>query len=138
MDSIVQHVMTREPAYVETTSTVREALEKMYSMDIRHLPVLDGGELVGMLSDRDLRNLYIRPGEDRGTENINDVILDQPVSKLMSSNVLSVMPDTPISELIDLMIENKVGAVPVVDGEEGSLKGIVSYIDILRAARELF
>jgi len=59
---------------------------------------------------------------------------DAPVADLMSSDVISVELETGIDEIIDLMIDEKVGAVPVVD-DRGVLVGIVSYVDLLNELR---
>lgn len=116
-------IMTSNVVTIRQTATVREALKTLEELDVRHLPVLDEKkELVGMLSDRDLLRLQ------RTRE-----ILEQPVSDVMSGDVLSVSPATDVVEIIDLMSENKVGAVPVVD-RDYHLAGIVSYVDVLRAA----
>lgn len=122
---VVEEIMTKNPVTVESTATVREAVEKLYELDVRHVPVIEDGNLVGILSDRDMRAF-----EPRWSQ-----LLENPVSNLMSSDVLSVEPETEVADLIDTMIEQKVGAVPVVDST-GELVGIVSYIDVLRAARD--
>ncbi|RME60971.1 MAG: CBS domain-containing protein, partial [Candidatus Dadabacteria bacterium] len=63
--------------------------------------------------------------------------LSEPVSKIMHTDVITISPDTTLDEMIDLFIDEKIGAVPVVDPESNHLEGIVSYIDILKAVREL-
>lgn len=86
-----------------------------------------------MLSDRDLRGLAVpdvNAGELQGT-----VIraLDASVATVMSSNVVSVEEEDEIEDVVELMLDTKVGAIPVVDGD-GVLVGIISYIDVLRKA----
>jgi CBS domain-containing protein len=102
------------------------------TLDIRHLPIVDAkGALVGMLSDRDLRTLsdpYVVMDEYVG--NLQSV-LDTNVATLMSTNVFSVKPDSDASEIVKLMLEHKIGAVPVVE-PGGMLVGIVSYVDLIR------
>lgn len=123
-------LMTENPRTVRVDDPMGEAVEVLESMDFRHLPVVDEqGELVGMLSDRDLRALEVPYAED--TETVVTVLQKArvPVSTLMSSNVVSVAPDADVAELMELMLENKIGAIPVVDGE-GALRGIVSYADV--------
>jgi acetoin utilization protein AcuB len=65
-------------------------------------------------------------------------VLDASIASLMSSDLLSVSPETDVTEVVDLMIEHRVGAIPVVGDEGDDLLGIISYVDILRAARDLF
>lgn len=116
-------IMTSNVVTIRENATVREALRTLEELDVRHLPVLDERkELVGMLSDRDL--LRLRKSQD---------VLQQSVSDVMSADVLSVTPATDVVEIIDLMAENRVSAVPVLDND-CHLAGIVSYVDVLRAA----
>jgi len=130
-------VMTPNPATVPPDATVAEVWDVMRERAVRHLPVVDRGALVGMLSDRDLARfdvarLFIAEGADglrRG--------LGTPAAKLMSTDVVSVDPDAELAEVIDLLVENRIGAVAVVRPETQELVGIVSYIDVLEAVRDL-
>jgi acetoin utilization protein AcuB len=129
--------MTADVATVDETTTIGEALELMEERDVRHLPVLRGTEVVGMLSDRDLRGLGLSLVTDvEGMERLK-ARFRAPVSELMSSNVLTVDPETGVGEIVDLMLEEKISAVPVVDDDTNELKGIVSYVDVMRAVREM-
>jgi len=128
-------LMTEDPVTIPMMAKVGQAMRLLHSLDVRHLPVVDeDGSLVGMLSDRDLRGLAIPDvagGEYVGTI---ETALDAPVSSIMTSDVISVDVEADAAEIIDLMIDRKIGAVPVVDGD-GALVGIVSYVDLLRELR---
>jgi acetoin utilization protein AcuB len=117
-------IMTTNVISIRPTATVREALKTLDELDVRHLPVVDerSHELLGMLSDRDL--LAVRR---------SDEALRRPVSELMSGDVVSVGPGSDVAEIIELMTENRIGAVPVVD-RDAHLAGLVSYVDVLREA----
>lgn len=129
---VVADLMTSEPATVLWTASVGAALAKLHRLDVRHLPVVDEeGALVGMLSDRDFRPLPHDAASSRSPSP------ELPVSDLMSSDVLSVQAETSARELIDLLLDQKVGALPVTDSE-GALVGIVSYIDVLRGLQGAF
>ena len=126
-------LMTEDPTTVGMNATVQKAIGLLHALDVRHLPVVDEeGTLVGMLSDRDVRGLAFP--EVLGAEYAGTIqtALDAPVASVMSANVLSVDLEADAAEIIDLMLDQKVGAVPVVDAD-GTLVGIVSYMDILRA-----
>ncbi len=126
-------LMTAKPMTVPETAKVRRAVEILQEMEIRHLPVVNAtGELVGMLSDRDLRSLAIPWFAGREHTGEIRTALEARVSSLMSGDVISVQEETDVSEIVDLMLENKVGALPVTDGD-GALVGIISYVDVLRA-----
>jgi acetoin utilization protein AcuB len=126
-------LMTEKPVTIRANATVRRAAELLQTLDIRHLPVVDeGGNLVGMLSDRDLRSVsipFVLGDEYVGTVR---AALDARVATIMNSDVLSVDEEADAAEVVDLMLDNKIGAVPVLDGD-GALVGIVSYMDVLRA-----
>lgn len=118
-------LMTEDPMTLPVNAKVRDALSVLQTLEIRHLPIVsESNELLGMLSDRDLRSAKASD-------------LEMRVVELMSADVMSVGPEADATEVIDLMIESKVGAVPVVDDETSSLVGIISYIDVLRHLRPL-
>jgi acetoin utilization protein AcuB len=127
-------LMTSSPATIRPEATIRQAVALLQDLDVRHLPVVDvEGRLVGMLSDRDLRALaipFISGGESQGTLM---TALGSPVSAVMSADVLSVDPEAEVDDIVELMLDSKIGAVPVVDRDRG-LVGIVSYVDVLREA----
>ncbi len=126
-------LMTENPVTVDPMTTVRRAIELLHTLDIRHLPVVsEERELVGMISDRDLRVLSVQyAGGAEPLGNV-EITLEARVASLMKDVVLAVEADAAASEVIDLMIEHKIGAVPVTD-LNGTLVGIISYIDVLRA-----
>lgn len=126
---VVEEVMSRDPFTLRVTDTVETALKQLMEADVRHLPVVEGGRLAGIISDRDLRAIV------PGGYGESSSRLSESVASVMSSDVISVSPETDMSEVIDLMIEHKVGAIPVVESNE-KLVGIVSYVDALRVARE--
>lgn len=123
-------IMTEKPITRDVSASLSDVIETMIDKDIRHLPIVSGDELVGMISDRDLRqfsrDVVALNGKARAT-------LAAPISTFMSSDVLTADAEDDIDDLIDRMVENRIGALPIVDGD-GVLVGIVSYIDILRAA----
>jgi len=131
---IAQDLMTKNPARIAQDAKVRDAVGLLSELDVRHLPVVNSDdEVVGMLSDRDLRALTIPTFSAGEYEGKVIRALDAKVATVMSADVLTVDTDADIYEVVDLMLDNKVGAVPVVD-PDGNLVGIISYIDVLRAA----
>lgn len=132
---IIEEVMSRDPYAATVTSSIRHVLRILAETDVRHIPIVDHDRLVGIVSDRDLR--AVLPDAFKQFEHPGEVarLLSEPISRLMSGDVVCVNPEDELTEAVDLMIEQKIGAVPVV--EPGSLKliGILSYVDVLRAAR---
>lgn len=134
---VAEDLMSTSPFVVSVTETIRRVMAKLMESDVRHLPVVDEGRLVGMISDRDLRRLIDPMFELAPVTRARSDELEQPISVLMSSDVISVNPDSEIEEVIDLMIEHKIGAVPVTEPDSEKLLGIISYVDVLRAARDV-
>ena len=126
--------MTPNPMTADAGASIRTVLRKLVELDVRHLPIVDDGELVGIISDRDLREVTSRMVAEGETR--IDRVLDRPIADLMSADVLSVDPETELEDVVDLMIEHRVGALPVVSPGTDDLVGIVSYVDVLRAARD--
>jgi acetoin utilization protein AcuB len=128
-------IMTESPVTVTAQATVGDAARTLDSLSVRHLPVVnEDAELIGMISDRDLR------GDAGGGGATEDLVTSAPplsaqIVEIMSSDVVQASPDDDLKVLAELMLDNKVGAVPVVDND-GLLVGIVSYVDILRALVE--
>jgi acetoin utilization protein AcuB len=100
---------------------------------IRHLPVVEEERVVGVLSKNDLRETLGAPDPDYG---IRDH-LDWPVSRVMTDEVVTVRRETSVTDAIDLLISKQIGAVPVVDDQQ-QLVGVLSVVDVLRAARRYF
>ncbi len=131
-----QDVMTRHPRFVGTDTSVSQAYELLHDLDVRHLPIVDAGQLVGMVSDRDLRAMSAVTADDDRALRVVEAGGRAAISDVMSGDVLYVDPETDLGEVMDLMIEHRVGAIPVVQEHTGELVGIVSYIDVLRGLRD--
>jgi CBS domain-containing protein len=130
-------LMTANPSTVTPQASIAEAWDLMRELDARHVPVVDGDTLVGMLSDRDVSSLDVGRLLTEGGADALRRQLARPVVQLMSADVIAVEPETDLGELITLFLEHKVGALPVVMPDSRQLVGIVSYIDILRAVQDM-
>jgi acetoin utilization protein AcuB len=125
-------VMTAGPTAIRTSASIREAMTLFQSLEVRHLPVIDrDGNLVGMLSDRDMRALTLPTLLEDPRALAFGGRLETAVSYIMSAAVFTARPDTNVAEIVNTMIEQKIGAVPVVD-YDGILVGIITYVDLLR------
>ncbi len=131
-------IMINKVVSVRPTDTVASALEVLAELGVRHVPVVDGGELVGMLSDRDLRMLGVYRLRDLESLDRIRTLARVPVSDVMTSDVRTVEPSDDVREIIEVMLDEKIGAVPVVDPHTNNLVGIISYVDVLKAASPLF
>jgi acetoin utilization protein AcuB len=133
---LVQNRMTRGPASVASTASIAEALRMVRQHRMRHLPVVDDGELVGIVSDRDLRLAMPSP---LGAETPEFVALVEstPVEAIMARDVITVGPTDTLEDAAVRMRRSRVGALPVTDAG-GKLVGILTETDILHAFAEVF
>ena len=130
---IAQEVMTPNPVHVDVSTPIREAIAQLLETDVRHLPITDRGALAGIISDRDMRPFVsIIPLDQENRESLEKK-LDEPVATIMQGDVLSVHVESELEELVDMMIDQKIGAVPVID-DNRALVGIISTIDLLKVA----
>jgi acetoin utilization protein AcuB len=131
----VAELMTEDVLYLQPGDLVGEARRMMHDEDIRHVPVVDDGELVGIISDRDIQRFETaKVAEEEDERPLH--YLDRALADVMQTDVLTVSPSDDVSDAVDLMIEHKVSAIPVVDQRNRSLAGILSYIDVLVALRD--
>jgi acetoin utilization protein AcuB len=125
----VVDVMTRDPLTVTPAETVAQAEELMAENRIRQLPVVNDRALVGIITDRDLRSFL--SGSLLATPEARESALGSEVSDVMTTHPLTVSPDDELQDAVEILLEEKIGGIPVVDEAEG-LVGIVTYVDVLR------
>jgi acetoin utilization protein AcuB len=125
----VVDVMTKDALTVTPTETIGQADELMNTNKIRQLPVVQGKDLVGIVTDRDIRS-FLSGSLLEGVE-AREEALNTKVREIMTTEPMTVSSDDDLQEAIELMIEEKIGGIPVVDEAEG-LVGIVTYVDVLR------
>lgn len=118
---LVETIMTRDVLTVAPEATVQEALEITKKHRIRHLPVLREGRLVGLISDRELRDAAHSP--------------HTPVSQWMKEDVITCHPLDFVEDTAATIYKNRVGCLPVVS--KGQLVGIVSERDVLHNLVEM-
>jgi len=117
-DPKIGEVMTSGPTTIEAGDSGEEAAGVMRAKGLRHLPVLEDGRLVGMLSDRDLR-------KSRGRGQLELSL----VSEVMSARPETVQVDRPLSTVAAILYDERISAVPVMEGTE--LRGIASLVDLM-------
>ena len=130
---LARDLMTQNPVTLGPQATVGDAWDLMRANEIRHVPVVERGILVGILSDRDLGHLDVGRILDFDGAAAARSALAAPIIDRMSTDVIFVHPETEVSDVIDLLLEAKIGAVPVIRPDTREILGIVSYVDILRA-----
>lgn len=126
---LVQDIMQREVLTVGPKTTLPEALGLVRRRGVRHLPVLDNGGLVGIVSDRDLKRAMASSATSLERHELTYLLDRLPVADIMTRSVITVGPEQTIEEAARLMVREKVSALPVT--EAGRLVGIVTETDVL-------
>ena len=131
----VKKLATKDVLTVEPGDFIDQAIDLMEQHDIRHLPVIDADRLVGIVSDRDiLLNVGWLPLRQRQTYHRKGNHPSGPkrIKEIMTRQVISLSPTDPISAAAEIMMDRKIGAVPLID-DQGRLSGLISETDILKA-----
>jgi len=128
----VEQYMTPNPITVRPDTSLRKAFELLETHRIRHLPVIRGKKLVGIVTDRDLRQQLPSPlAQAEDFKRFRSWTAKVKVGEVMTRRVLSVNPDTRTDKAARLMVEHRIGCLPVLRGS--TLVGIITTIDLLRA-----
>lgn len=122
----IQMHMTTSPHAIGRDQTLSAAHRLMKKHQIRHLPVLDGGVLAGVISDRDLSLIEMLRDVDPGLVRVDDA---------MSTSIYSVSPDAPLDEVVSTMAEHKYGCAVVM--QNGQVVGIFTTVDACRTLAQL-
>jgi acetoin utilization protein AcuB len=132
---LVKERMSIDPVTLSPDDTLREARRLIRELGLRRFPVVEEGKLVGIVTDRDVRQADMSSAvvqERRYVEYILDRI---QVRGIMTPDPITVTPDTPLEKAARLILENKIGGLPVV--EEGKLVGIITETDLIRTLVEM-
>ena len=122
----IRDAMTENPTTVEPGTPAQEAARTMKSEDVGSLPIVEGGRLTGMITDRDLALRLIAEGKST----------DTPVGELASKELVTVDPQQELSEAARLMAEHQLRRLPVCE-EDGRLVGILAQADVAKAGHDV-
>lgn len=152
----VKDVMNPEVVFFKPDDTVRETAKILKEKDISGAPILDGEELVGILSEADILKLLIFPEEGNlwlpspfeiievpfrellGWEETKKMLSDvgsKKISEIMKKDVYTTFPDASVEEASELMIRHRINRLPVL--EEGKLVGIITRGDIIQGLAKI-
>ena len=127
----VRDAMTREVVTLEPEASAGQALGLCRTHNIRHLPIVDRGRLVGLVSDRDLRDV----SPPRGTADEENTLGWVRVRDIMSTDLVTIHPLDTIEHAAREIYDHKIGCLPVV--ADGELVGIITSSDMMRTLIEL-
>ena len=127
---VVREIMMGSPVTLKPDETLDLANDVISLGRIRHIPIVEDGRLMGLLSERDMMGATTTTIFGLKRKSKSALLKSVLIKDVMKKKVVTVKPDTPIKDAAHLMKEKKIGCVPVVD--EGSLVGLVTTTDILR------
>ena len=127
---LIREIMSTNLITIAPSTPLATALSLMREHNVRRLPVVEDGRLVGILTDRDVRSLTPSYRSWTSTWEAETRFRTAPASEVMSRPVITVSPETRVEDAASLIVRQKIGGLPVV--ENGRLVGIVTDSDLLR------
>jgi acetoin utilization protein AcuB len=123
--------MTPDPKTIDEDDFVKTAVMLILENRIRHLPVVRGESLVGIVSDRDLKRAMPSVVAGATAEEYQAFMEEASIEQLMTASPITCAPETSLVDLVREFCQHKVGAIPVVEGER--VVGIVTQTDMMQA-----
>lgn len=133
---LVRDYMTAPASSIDVKEArLLDAALVMRRSGFRHLPIVDGERLVGIITDRDISRFAPSMLSSITQEEYNAIFENTPLERVMTRDPLSVTPGSPIREAVALLHEKKLGCLPVV--EDGKLVGILTVTDMLNLLHQI-
>lgn len=139
----IRDLMTAAPIVATKKTQIREVIDSMIEHEIRHVPLVEDGMVIGMLSQRDMTFLAGALDLYKGLDSsFIDAVIDLPVSALdgmsikTENDVFTVDVDADVVEALEILVEKPISALVVTEGPLEKVVGILSYVDILRWMRD--
>ena len=127
----IQQRMTANPITITSTATIADASELMRANKFRRLPVVDDGKLVGLVTDRDLREVAPSPATTLSIFELNYLLAKMQIKDIMKKKVITIHSDATIEEAALLLYNHRIGGLVVVDGD-GVVTGVITETDIFK------
>jgi acetoin utilization protein AcuB len=132
---LVRDKMHGEVVTITPDQSLRTARERMRQHGVRRLPVVEHDRLVGIITDRDVRQAWASPATSLSVHELLYLLERVTVAEVMTWQTVTVTPDTPLVEAARLLHDHKVGGLPVVEG--GAVVGMITGTDLLEAFIEM-
>jgi acetoin utilization protein AcuB len=123
--------MTKKVYTIGPDDYLSDAITLMKEKAVKHLPVVKGGKLKGILSDRDIKEYSPSKATTLDIYELHYILANTRIKELMITKVITTAPDTPVEEAAMVLLDRNIDCLPVLDG--GSLVGIISDRDIFHA-----
>lgn len=127
--------MSSDPTIISSDIPILDAYQVMANKNIRRLPVMDGSKLVGIVTRGDIQEAGPSDAISLSVFELNYLIAKLTVGDIMTSDVITVSSDTKLHDVAQLMLEKKIGGLPVL--EDNKLIGIITESDVFRAVMEI-
>ena len=133
----VSTIMTKKIITLNSNDQLETAERLFKENHIRHIPVVEGDRIIGMLSLTDLLRISFADGAYEEDADVETIVYNMfTISQVMAKNLKSISSDTPIKEVAEILAHNEFHALPVVDGEK--LVGIVTTTDLIKYLLEQY
>lgn len=133
--NFVKDWMTSEPVTIASDVTLPEAHKLMKDSNVRRLPVVDDGKLVGIVARGDVLEAGPSDAISLSIYELNYLIAKLTVREIMTKDVITVNEDTKLHDVAEIMLEKKIGGLPVMKGDK--VVGIITESDVFRAVMEI-
>jgi CBS domain-containing protein len=131
----VREIMATDIEVVDRNDNLLTVEERMATKQLRHLPVLEQGDIVGMVTQRDLFKAAMSSAMGYGEKAQQAYLRSVRVKEIMTYPVVTISPDTSIAAAAEMLITKGIGCLPVVDGSR--LVGMITKTDLLRCLKML-
>lgn len=131
----VRDYMTRHPVTIEPDATFPQAITILRKQKIRRLPVVENGQLVGIVVEKDLLSNQPSPATTLSVHEIYSLLESLRIRQIMHSPVFTICSDCPVEEAARIMVEKRIGCLPVMENDQ--LVGIITETDIFKTMVEV-
>jgi len=132
---LVREFMTTQVTTLQESDTLLDATMIFVRSTLRHLPVLRGKQVVGVVTERDVKHFAPSILSGITPEEYNRLMESTPVSRIMTREAATVAPDQSMAEAVKILTTRRIGCLPVV--EDGELRGILTTTDMLKLLSRL-
>jgi acetoin utilization protein AcuB len=132
---LVRKKMKKDLITITKDERMTVARKVMKEKNIRHLPVVDGKKLIGLVTNMDIRKAEASPATSLEIRELHYLLDKLTVGEIMTRNVITISPDISVEEATTLLHDNKIGCLPVV--EDGNLVGMLTEDDVMEILIEV-
>lgn len=126
----VRDIMTTDLTTLREDEMLLDAILLLARAGFRHIPIVNGEQLVGIVTERDVKHYTPSILSGISPDDYNRLMEDTPLSKIMTRNPATIEPGKTVYDAAEMLFDRRIGCLPVV--EDGALKGIITTTDMLK------